>query len=47
MLTVDGDSSTNDTFLAFANGRAGNPVIDDRSPMQKRSRPRCARFAPT
>ena len=32
MLTVDGDSSTNDTFLAFANGRAGNPVIDDRSP---------------
>ena len=32
MLTVDGDSSTNDTFLAFANGRAGNPVIDERSP---------------
>ncbi len=32
MLTVDGDSSTNDTFLAFANGRAGNPVINDRSP---------------
>ncbi len=32
MLTVDGDSSTNDTFLAFANGRAGNPIIDDRSP---------------
>ena len=32
MLTVDGDSSTNDTFLAFANGQAGNPVIDDRSP---------------
>ena len=32
MLTVDGDSSTNDTFLAFANGQAGNPTIDDRSP---------------
>ena len=32
MLTVDGDSSTNDTFLAFANGQAGNPVIDERSP---------------
>lgn len=32
MLTVDGDSSTNDTYLAFANGQAGNPVIDDRSP---------------
>ena len=32
MLTVDGDSSTNDTFLAFANGQAGNPAIDDRSP---------------
>ena len=32
MLTVDGDSSTNDTFLTFANGRAGNPIINDRSP---------------
>ena len=32
MLTVDGDSSTNDTYLAFANGQAGNPVIDERSP---------------
>lgn len=32
MLTVDGDSSTNDTFLTLANGRAGNPLIDDRSP---------------
>ena len=32
MLTVDGDTSTNDTFLAFANGQAGNPVIDERSP---------------
>lgn len=32
MLTVDGDSSTNDTFLTFANGQAGNLTIDDRSP---------------
>ena len=32
MLTVDGDSSTNDTFLTFANGQAGNPVIDHASP---------------
>ena len=38
MLTVDGDSSTNDTFLAFANGQAGNPVIDDRSPDADRFR---------
>ena len=38
MLTVDGDSSTNDTFLAFANGRAGNPVINDHSPDAARFR---------
>jgi acetylglutamate kinase len=28
-LVVDGDTSTNDTILALANGRAGNPVIAD------------------
>jgi acetylglutamate kinase len=28
-LVVDGDTSTNDTVLALANGRAGNPVIAD------------------
>jgi glutamate N-acetyltransferase/amino-acid N-acetyltransferase len=27
-ITVDGDSSTNDTVLAFATGKAGNPVIE-------------------
>ena len=28
MITVDGDTSTNDTVLVLANGLAGNPVID-------------------
>jgi acetylglutamate kinase len=28
-LVVDGDTSTNDTVLALANGKAGNPVIAD------------------
>lgn len=27
MITVDGDTSTNDTFLVLANGAAGNPEI--------------------
>ncbi len=27
MITVDGDTSTNDTYLLIANGQAGNPVI--------------------
>ena len=27
MITVDGDTSTNDTLLCMANGLAGNPVI--------------------
>jgi len=27
-ITVDGDTSTSDTVLAFATGQAGNPVID-------------------
>ena len=31
-ITVDGDTSTNDTFIALANGRAGNRVIDSNSP---------------
>lgn len=30
-ITVDGDTSTNDTVLLLANGLAGNPVIDDTS----------------
>ncbi|MBN1579220.1 MAG: bifunctional glutamate N-acetyltransferase/amino-acid acetyltransferase ArgJ [Anaerolineae bacterium] len=29
MITVDGDSSTNDTVLLLANGQAGNPIISD------------------
>ena len=28
MITVDGDTSTNDTLLVLANGLAGNPLID-------------------
>ncbi len=28
-ITVDGDTSTNDTVLLLANGLAGNPVVDD------------------
>lgn len=28
MVTVDGDTSTNDTFLVLANGLAGNDIID-------------------
>jgi glutamate N-acetyltransferase/amino-acid N-acetyltransferase len=31
-LTVDGDSSTNDTFLILANGAAGNPPVTAGSP---------------
>ncbi len=29
MISVDGDTSTNDTILVLANGEAGNPVIND------------------
>ncbi|MGN1147429.1 MAG: bifunctional ornithine acetyltransferase/N-acetylglutamate synthase [Lachnospiraceae bacterium] len=29
MISVDGDTSTNDTFLFMANGMAGNPVITE------------------
>lgn len=28
MITVDGDSSTNDSVIVLANGEAGNPIID-------------------
>ena len=28
MITVDGDTSTNDSVLVLANGTAGNPIID-------------------
>jgi len=31
-LVVDGDMSTNDTIIALANGRAGNPAITDPGP---------------
>lgn len=31
-ITVDGDTSTNDTVLLFANGMAGNPAIVENSP---------------
>ncbi|MFT3697566.1 MAG: bifunctional glutamate N-acetyltransferase/amino-acid acetyltransferase ArgJ [Kofleriaceae bacterium] len=31
-LVVDGDMSTNDSIIALANGRAGNPVIADPGP---------------
>ena len=29
MISVDGDTSTNDTLLALANGMAGNPTIEE------------------
>ena len=32
MIDVDGDQSTNDTVLLFANGAAGGPAIDQGSP---------------
>ena len=32
MISVDGDTSTNDTLLVLANGAAGNPVIDHEGP---------------
>lgn len=31
-ITVDGDTSTNDTVLVLANGKAGNPIIDESNP---------------
>lgn len=31
-ITIDGDTSTNDTVLLFANGRAGNEPITEESP---------------
>ena len=32
MITVDGDTSTNDTVMILANGKAGNDVIDAHHP---------------
>jgi glutamate N-acetyltransferase/amino-acid N-acetyltransferase len=32
VITVDGDTSTNDTCLIMANGMAGNPVITEKTP---------------
>lgn len=32
MITVDGDTSTNDTLLVLANGEAGNQVLSEESP---------------
>ncbi len=32
MISIDGDTSTNDTVLVLANGLAGNATIDDSSP---------------
>lgn len=31
MISVDGDTSTNDTLLVFANGQAGNPLISKKN----------------
>ena len=31
-VTVDGDSSTNDTFIVLANGAAGNPIVEPGTP---------------
>ena len=31
-ITIDGDTSTNDTILLLAGGRAGNPVIEAEGP---------------
>ncbi len=35
MITVDGDTSTNDMIVVLANGMAGNPVITSDSPLYK------------
>lgn len=35
-ISVDGDSSTNDTILCLANGRAGNPAIQTGTPQWER-----------
>jgi glutamate N-acetyltransferase/amino-acid N-acetyltransferase len=29
LITIDGDTSTNDLVLVMANGLAGNPILDD------------------
>ena len=33
MVTIDGDTSTNDTLIILANGASGAPIIDDGSPL--------------
>ena len=49
MVSVDGDTSTNDTLLVLANGQAGNPEITEmrrwrrRSQATARAQPRCLR----
>jgi len=35
MISVDGDTSTNDTVLVLANGASGSPLIDADSPYQE------------
>jgi glutamate N-acetyltransferase/amino-acid N-acetyltransferase len=35
-ITVDGDTSTNDSLLVLASGRAGNPIITDISSTESR-----------
>lgn len=35
-VTVDGDTSTNDTVLILANGKAGNELFDKNSPLAKK-----------
>ena len=37
-VTIDGDTSTNDTLLVLANGQAGNPRINNSSPALDRFR---------
>jgi glutamate N-acetyltransferase/amino-acid N-acetyltransferase len=34
-ITIDGDTSTNDMVLVMANGRAGNPWIDEDAPQDR------------
>lgn len=35
MISVDGDTSTNDTVLVLANGASGAPLIDENSPFKE------------
>jgi len=38
MITVDGDTSTNDMVVVLANGKAGNPIIDTQNAAYSRFR---------